>query len=133
MISVVIGVDDSKTRFAESKRLLGYGFSHYKTEIVLKKGQTAFYAPVSRGANNTVPCGVKEDLSVLLKIGEKSEDYDVKTEFARLRAPIQKGDVVGKCFLIAGGKTIEVPLVATECVEKATVGDAYQRILGEWA
>ena len=133
LISVVIGVDDSKTRFAESKRLLGYGFSNYKTEIILKKGEAAFFAPIRRGAKNTVACGVKEDLSVLLKTGVKSDDSEIKTEYRALRAPIRKGEEVGECVLISGEKEIRVPLVALEDVSKATVGDAYQKILGEWA
>lgn len=132
LISVVIGADDSKTRFSESKRLLRYGFSNYKTEIVLKKGEAAFYAPLSRGAKNAAACGVLEDLSVLLKTGEKSDNIDIKAEFLPLRAPIEIGQTVGSCVLTANGKTVTVPIVALEKVGKATIGDSYQKILGEW-
>ncbi len=132
LISVVIGVEDSKTRFAESKRLLGYGFSHYKTEVLLKKGEIAFYAPVKRGATSELPCGVKEDLTVLSKTSAEGEDPDCSAEFYSLRAPIKKGDVVGECTLTVGEKKYTVPLIALTDVPKANLGDAYGKILEYW-
>ena len=133
LISVVIGADDSKTRFSESKRLLGYGFANYKTEVILIKGDHAFDAPVRKGVLSSVPCGVKEDLTILNKIGTEESSPDYEMEYYDVSAPIMRGDVVGKCTLIIDGKRYERDLIALEDVRKASLSDFYEKILGHWA
>ena len=133
LISVVIGADDSKTRFAESKRLLSYGFASYKTEVILEKGRHAFDAPVKKSALGYVPCGVAKDLSLLRKVGEEGAAPDHEVEYFDVSAPISRGDVVGKCALILNGKRYEADLIALEDVPKASLSDYYGKILGRWA
>ena len=132
LISVIIGAEDSKTRFAESKRLLLYGFSNYKTEIILHRGEHAFDAPVKKGALPIVSCAAKEDLSVLRKIGKEESDPNYEIAYFDNRAPITKGDVVGKCTLIVEDKKYETELIALDDVKKANLSDYYSKILGEW-
>ena len=133
LISVVIGADDSKTRFSESKRLLSYGFANYKTEIILNKGVHAFDAPIRKGAVGHVPCGVTEDLSVLTGIGQENVAPDYEIEYFDLVAPVSYGDVVGKCAIIVNGKRYERDLIALEDVKKASLSDYYEKILEHWA
>ena len=133
LISVVIGVEDSKTRFAESKRLLSYGFAHYKTEIAVRKGEAIFRCPVAGGSISEISCAAEEDISLLRKIGDTASELDVRTEYYPVKAPIAIGDVVGECRIIDGEKSYSVKLLATEEVKKATLGDAYRKILGQWA
>jgi len=132
LISVVIGVDDSKTRFAESKRLLSYGFSRYKTEIVLKKGEHAFDAPVRRGKTAFVPCAAASDLSVLIKKGDEEITPDYSVVYYDVQAPLSAGDVVGRCVLTVGDRRYETDLVALADVEKANLSDYYGKILDRW-
>lgn len=132
LISVVIGAEDSKTRFAESKKLFSYGFANYKTEVVLKKGAHAFDAPVRKGASAVVACGAKEDLSVLQKCGDAEIEPQYDIEYYNVSAPVAFGDVVGKCTLRIGDRTYETDLIALEDVRKATLSDRYERILEWW-
>ena len=133
LISVVIGADDSKTRFAESKRLLSYGFANYKTEIVLRRGEHAFDAPVERGKADVVPCAAARDLSILTRNGTESVEPDYSIEYYETTAPVRKGDVLGKCTLIVGEARYETDLVALADVEKASFADYYRKILDHWA
>lgn len=132
LISVVIGAEDSKTRFAESKRLLSYGFANYKTEVVLKKGEHAFDAPIRKGESSVVPCGAKEDLSVLQKCGSSEVLPEYAIEYYNVCAPVAKGDVVGKCVLRVGERIYETELIALGEVRKATLSDHYEWILEHW-
>ena len=133
LISVVIGADDSKTRFSESKRLLSFGFANYKTEVIVKADAHAFDAPVRKGVVSSVPCGVSEDLTILNRIGWEGTAPDYEMEYYEVSAPISRGDVVGKCTLIVDGKRYERDLIALEDVKKASLSDFYEKILERWA
>ena len=133
LISVVIGAEDSKTRFAESKRLLGYGFANYKTEIIVKANDPVFLCPVSRGEKPSVISAPVSDLSVLVKVGSQAECPKVDTVYYKISAPVSIGDVVGECSITQGDRKISVKLVAVENVEKAGLGDAYKKIASQWA
>ena len=133
LISVVIGADDSKTRFSESKRLLSFGFANYKTQVIVKADAHAFDAPVRKGVVSSVPCGVSEDLTILNRIGREDTAPDYEMEYYDVSAPISRGDVVGKCTLIVDGKRYERDLIALEDVKKASLSDFYEKILDRWA
>lgn len=132
LISVVIGVDDSKTRFAESKRLLSYGFANYKTEVIVKKGDPIFRCPVLRGKCGDIACAAAEDITLLRKVSAKDSDPNVETVFYKVKAPVKAGDAVGECRLTDGDRSYSVKLIATENLEKASFGDAYRKIAEQW-
>ena len=133
LISVVIGADDSKTRFGESKRLLCYGFANYKTEVIVKKGDAVFRCPVKGGKTSEISSAADEDVTVLRKTGAESSDAAVQTRFYDIKAPVKAGDEVGECTVTEGGRTQTVKLIASENVGKATVGDFFKKISDQWA
>ena len=132
LISVVIGAEDGKTRFAESKRLLSYGFASYKTEVMVKKGDAVFRCPIKGGCVEEISAAASEDLSVLRKAGATAEDAEVKTVFYDVKAPVKKGDTVGECTVTEGGKTYTVKLIAAEDAKRAGIGDSFRKISKRW-
>lgn len=132
LISVVIGAEDGKTRFAESKRLLCYGFASYKTEVIVKKGDAVFACPIKGGSVKEVKAYSGEDVAVLRKMGAAPEDAEVKTVFYNVKAPVKTGDEVGECTVTEGGKTYAVKLYAAEDAKKAGIGDLFRKISSEW-
>ncbi len=132
LISVVIGAEDGKTRFAESKRLLSYGFASYKTEVMVKKGDPVFRCPIKGGCVEEISAAASEDLSVLRKAGATAEDAEVKTVFYDVKAPVKKGDTVGECAVAEGGKTYTVKLIAAEDAKRAGIGDSFRKISKRW-
>ena len=132
LISVVIGAEDGKTRFAESKRLLSYGFASYKTEVMVKKGDPVFRCPIKGGCVEEISAAASEDLSVLRKAGASAEDAEVKTVFYDVKAPVKKGDTVGECTVTEGGKTYTVKLIAAEDAKRAGIGDSFRKISKRW-
>ena len=132
LISVVIGAEDSKTRFAESKRLLSYGFANYKTEVIVKQGEAVFRCPVKKARVNEFACAAAEDVALLRKTGQNPETAEVNTVFYDVKTPVKVGDVVGECTVSEGDKVCKVKLVATENVEKVGVGDLFRKISEQW-
>jgi len=133
LISVVIGAEDGKKRFSESKRLLSYGFANYKTDLIVKADDPIFFCPVSRGEKAGVIASAASDLSILERIGAQTNAPEVETVYYDVKAPVSVGDVVGECTIKQGGTTYSVKLIAAETVGKAAFGDAYKKIAGRWA
>ncbi len=133
LISVLIGVDDSKTRFAESKRLLSYGFANYKTEVLVKKGDPVFHCPVRSARVKEILAAAEEDVSVIRKMNENNTDAGVEYVFYDVKAPVKKGDPVGECTVKEGERVYKVKLFAAEDADKATIGDNFKKIADQWA
>ena len=132
LISVVIGAQDSKTRFAESKRLLTHGFASFVTDVIVKKGDAVFRCPVKGGRKEEILCAAEEDITILRKVGDSAEEPDVQTVFYDVKAPVKVGDPVGECTIRKGDISRTVRLIATEEAEKATIGDIYKKISSLW-
>ena len=128
LISVVIGAEDSKTRFAESKRLLSYGFANYITDVIVKKGDAVFRCPVKEAKVDEIVCAAESDIVLLRRADGASVEPDVETVFYDVKAPIKAGDPVGECTIRHGEKSSTVRLIATENAEKATIGDIFRKI-----
>ena len=133
LISVVIGADDSKTRFAESKRLLSYGFANYKTDVLVKKGDAVFSCPVRGAKTDNVACAAEKDIAILRKVGgDPAAETSADTIFYKVKAPVKVGDIVGETTIIVGDKRDTVRLIATEDAVKASVADVYRKISASW-
>lgn len=122
LIAVVMGTKSSNARKAESKKLLGYGFRFFETVEPHKKGETFINERIWMGDKDTVALGVNEDTYVTLPRGQAK---DLTANFVlekELKAPIKKGDVVGKLFYQVDGKDVaQYPLMALEDVNEGSM------------
>ncbi len=122
LISVVMGTDSAKTREAENKKLLTYGFRFFETFAPYKAGEQFAEQRVWMGAKEMISLGVAEHTPITLQRGQKK---NLKADFKldhELVAPIQKGQVVGKVFLKLKDEDVaEFPLVALEDIEEAGI------------
>ncbi len=133
LISVIIGAEDSKTRFAESKRLLSYGFANFTTDVLVKKGDAVFHCPVQSSRRQSILCAAERDIAVLRRTGSAASEPNVESVFYDVKAPVKVGDVVGECTISDGKNEFTVKLLAAEEADKATVGDYFKKIAGQWA
>ncbi|HHV62179.1 MAG TPA: D-alanyl-D-alanine carboxypeptidase [Firmicutes bacterium] len=130
LISVVLGVPDSRTRFNEAARLLDYGFRYYVGVEVARAGDIVTQAPVQRGVAETVSAVAKGPLTALAPRGEEKK---IKTEIRldeRITAPITKGQKLGELVALLDGEEVaRVDLVAGEDVKKANIFQMFFRII----
>lgn len=120
LITVVIGEDNSTTRFNDSISLFDYGFSNFINKQVLTVGEKIENKiAVKRGVKKFVDCGVESNVECLLKNDEKAEfSYEFLAR-KNLQAPINKGDKVGEVTIFKNGVEFEKKnLVALETVSK---------------
>ncbi|MDA8345828.1 MAG: D-alanyl-D-alanine carboxypeptidase [Thermaerobacter sp.] len=121
LIAVVMGDATSKQRFADTSALLQSGFSNYEAVLLAKSGQSLGTVKVLRGTQVSVPVVVARDVRAVHPRGEKLKVKLQPKLPTELRAPVRRGQAVGEAQIVAGGKQIAaVPLVANECVHRAT-------------
>ncbi|ELI5736929.1 serine hydrolase [Vibrio fluvialis] len=119
LIAVVMGTKDMNARKSESKKLLSYGFRFFETVAPHKAGETFVDEKIWMGDKSMVALGVNEDTYVTLPRGQAK---DLTASFVlekELKAPIKKGDVVGKLYYQLNGEDVaQYPLMALEDVEE---------------
>lgn len=123
LIAVVLGCDTGTERFADSAKLLDYGFANYKTENLVLPADATGSCQVTGGMTDTVEIECKEPGSVVL---EKSNSGEITSECKlkeEIKAPVKIGDVLGKVTFYSGEKEIKsCEIVAKSEVEAMDFG-----------
>lgn len=130
-VSTVIGAQDSKTRFAEAGKLFNYAFANFRNQVVCRKGEKIEDSvAVEKSRVKTMTPVAAEDASVLIKQGE-----DVKIEYElpeKLKAPVKKGDVVGRIKITKGEESYYFDLISDRDIPRATLWDIIKDLAGKW-
>ncbi|WP_066962679.1 D-alanyl-D-alanine carboxypeptidase family protein [Microbulbifer sp. Q7] len=120
LISVIVGTDSDEKRAAETQKLLAYGFRYYQTHKVYGSNDVLQTERVWGGKVDSVGVAVKNDVFVTIpRGGEESIKADLIID-GELKAPLAKGQQVGKVVVTLDGETVaDVPAVVAEDVEEA--------------
>ncbi|PSL43299.1 D-Ala-D-Ala carboxypeptidase DacF [Salsuginibacillus halophilus] len=130
-IAVVMGADSPKERNRHITDALDYAFETFEVHPLIEKGRVIGAESVSKGMKETVPLRVKEPVSVLLKRGEGADDIEEQLLIdEEIEAPVVEGEPLGKLQLTKDEETVaDVPVLAAEDVEKASLWHLFQRSL----
>jgi D-alanyl-D-alanine carboxypeptidase (penicillin-binding protein 5/6) len=135
LITVILGDTDSNTRFAETRKLLDYGFANFQVLNIDKKNAVikGKEAVIKKGIKTRVKVTFKQDVSLLVKLGEAdrvTRDFRLLTN---LSAPVNKGQKVGIVAYLVDGKQVgQADVVAVETVKKASFIRLFFRMIGSW-
>lgn len=130
LIAVILGADNSKTRFQDAVTLLNYGFAScqiYKDYSPPKLGKIKIIG----GVKETIPCKYETTFNYLDTNGQNlsaiTKHLELKEE---LHAPIHKGDSVGNLIYKLNGKEIgRIQILAAASSDKACFWDCLKKIL----
>ncbi len=130
LIAVIMGAETSDKRNVTAKRLFDYGFANY--------AYVEFEAP--EDLRFSVVGGiVGESFGECAPSGKvvpkgKASGLTSRSEMAeKVKAPIRKGDVIGKVVYLSGDEVLgETPILAAEDVEKMTFAALLKKILGNY-
>ncbi len=133
LISVIIGGPDSKTRFNENKILFDYGFANYQSKIYLKQGEIASQqAEILSGKAKSVNAIAQENLVLFGEKGKKQGELVIELD-KNIKAPVKKGDVIGKAMIKDGENILaQINLLAENDVLKSNLFDNIKQILQKW-
>lgn len=126
IITVVMGEPDTKTRNADVSSVFDYVYAQYGLNKIIDKNQILDTVKVEKGKKETVDIISTLDISDLYKKSDGVVDVTYEMNIDKIKAPIKKGDVVGKLTL-SDGRTID--LTVKEDVEKANIFEMFYRNL----
>ncbi|HPU41537.1 MAG TPA: D-alanyl-D-alanine carboxypeptidase family protein, partial [Acetivibrio clariflavus] len=123
LISVVLGEPDSNTRFAETRKLLDYGFANYESVEINKKGELISDISVKKGTVSKAGAVIGNDVKVLLPRGQKTKIVRQVSLSEDITAPVKAEQKVGEIiYKIEDNEICRVDIVADRDVEKINIG-----------
>lgn len=118
---IVNGLPSKRARAEESAKLMNWAMKNFASMRLLQAGQIVEAAPVWLGTEKTIPLTIANDCRITIPQAAKN---DVKVEIIYdrpLRAPLKKGQKVGKVAVTAPTlePTLELPLITAAEIKKA--------------
>ncbi len=134
LISTVIGSSDSKTRFAEVSKLLNMGFANFENKVIVSADNNLEQGiKVNRGKKDCIEAKPEENISIFKARTDELKTIEVKQENAQLKAPVKKGDIIGKITVLYDGQAYKtVNIIACEDVLKKGYKDNIKDMFRYW-
>lgn len=129
LVAVVMGGADSNSRFMGARKMLDFGFANYVVVNVEAEIGDNTRLKIKGGERESVAVVADEKLSLLTKKG--NPEVERRLELSKtVKAPIKKGDVVGKVYVSLDGEEVGViNIKAAETVKKRTIFMMYRWLL----
>ncbi len=120
LISVVMGASNTNARFADSTKLLDYGFLEFDFFTIDDGGKDAGAIPVTKGIELEVGSYVEKDSEFLLKKSDFDSIERVVEIPESLEAPVEKDKVIGTIKYVLNGEELGSVSILTDMgTEKA--------------
>lgn len=133
IVSVMIGAENSKQRFADTTAMLNYSFNQYETKRVLEAGELDVTARISGSRVKTLPVIAENPLSVFRKKGAE-DNYQVEYILdGEIKAPVKSGDEIGTAVLYVDGAEVrKTRLLAGADADRYSWWDAVREGAEHW-
>ncbi len=133
LISVIVGAENSKTRFNESASLLNFGFKNFESQKLADVSKVIQNIPVLKGKIANIDVFASEDFSAVVKKGDVSNyqvDYEIEEN---IKAPTKAGDVVGKIIISKNGNLVKkIAAVVREDVKPLSIFETAKKVIHKW-
>ena len=131
LVGVVLGAESGKARFAETSKLLNYGFANFENKKIVDSTKLLDEKVEVSGVN--IGLKAKDDLFILQKRGDESKITTKIDINKNLSSPINVGDSVGKIYLLKDGEIKgETDIISLDKVNEPTFFDKLEQIISFW-
>ena len=128
LIAVVMGAESSQVRFSACKSMLDYGFANFA--VVSPEITEVEAVPVKPGKSTVAVPKLGEAEGLLI---DKTQKNTITTEVTleeSVTAPVSQGQRLGTMAVKSGEQVLaEIPLVASESIERLSWGDIFIKVL----
>lgn len=133
LISVIVGAENSKTRFGECSSLFNYGFSNFENRDLVESDIAIANLAVSKGKIKNVDVFANENFSAVVKKGENTE-YNVDINIPQtIKAGVKAGESIGKISISKNGVVIkEIDVSVRENIEKMSYFGSVKKVVTKW-
>lgn len=130
LISVIMGCENSKIRFEETKKMLDYGFANYDSITIGKKGDIFGKIKVDKGKKNEIVVKLNKDAYILLPKGSQSNLEKEIVLPDSIAAPVKEGDKIGELIISIDNKIVDkIDLVSNETIQNANIIDIFKLMI----
>lgn len=133
LISVVLGAENSKTRFNESATLLNFGFANFESQKLVDSSVAIANVQVVKGKKESVDVFAEETFAAVTRKGSKS-GYNTSVEIeSSITAPTHAGDKVGEVVVTKDGNVIKkIPVVLRDNIKHLSWFETAHKIVEKW-
>lgn len=133
LISVIVGAENSQTRFNECSKLFNYGFANFENRTLVSTQNPLANLCVNKGKVDNVDIFAREDFSALVKKGSK-DSFEVTVDTPNvINAPVKCGESVGKIVISKNGNVVkEIDVITKVDLDKMSLMDGIGRIVRAW-
>ena len=130
LIAVTLCAETSPIRFKDATNLLNYGFANYESIKICGAKDKVATVKFEKGEKENVDLVAKNDLSVLIKKGDK-KDFQKKVEIKQdLKLPIKKNTELGVVKVYRGKELVgETKIINNEDINKASYLQMLRRVV----
>ena len=132
LVAIVMG-ESAKVKgqkFLDAKEMFEYVFENYESKQIVKQNEEYEIVTVDNGTKETKKLEVLYNNSVnILRKKNDNTEIERNVEYTNLKAPIQKGDIVGKVTYKFEGIEYIVELIAKDNVEESKTLEKAFKIL----
>ena len=134
LIAVVLGCENSQTRFNEARSMLEYGFATYQRTTIARKGDAlGEQLKVNRGSAESVDLLLGSGLSMLLLNGQACLLMMELVIPESIDALVEAGQVVGFVRVLLGETVVaKLNVVAASAVPLPGFIEGFFRIINAW-
>ena len=134
IVNVIIGAEDSKSRFAEASNTYNYAFANYESVSVLKTDVPLDTQLSVRGANvDSVSLIPISNLTIFGKRGEVSKSIKIDYELPSfVKAPIKIGEQIGVARVVYNGVEYEVGIGVSQEILPINYPQSIAKIVRNW-
>ncbi len=128
MLSVVLGCDNGKQRFADAAALLDYGFANFAIKELKLPEDFPQSVAVNDGMTDSVPISCTVNSSMLTDKSSADEPVCSADLPESVEAPIEEGQVIGSLTYTLGNEQKRFDVTADEAVAKTSFGLIFGRL-----
>lgn len=128
LITVVMKEPDSSTRNNETSAMLDYGFQTYSVDQIISANKVIGKIEIEMGREKYANVVAKDDINILNSKNKNKRKVSYKVSLNKVKAPLNKNDIVGKADIIENNKIISsVDLIVDKDINKANILSVYLR------
>lgn len=130
LIAVTLCAETSPIRFKDATSLLNYGFANYESVKICGANDKVATVKFEKGEKENIDLVAKDNLSVLIKKGDK-KDFQKKVEIKQdLKLPIKKNTELGVVKVYRGKELVgETKIINSEDINKASYLQMLRRVV----
>ena len=121
LVSVITKATTSDSRYSDTKQILEYAYENNEIKTIVEAGVTLQTANIKNATKDTKKLRIVTENKIIAVLNKTTAISSIEPKIeltSNLKAPIKKGEVLGKVIYEAQGKKYETNLIAAENVEK---------------